>query len=184
MRIDTSLIGEDFALATTRITNEDGNILYSINENHQLYIDNKRRYDKRTGYLCTRFTPAETDSILSDLSWYNEYMKLNYILLATYMADNPGKQLPVMNLLNIGYIPIGYGPSFVEDINQFIVQLLVLRKVPYALYRATVMGAAYYKTDTQDVWVSKMDAAKFLRCSPNDVTFISLLKGLLTNGRG
>lgn len=182
MYINTMLIGTDFVLNNDQFLSATGEPLYSIPDTHELYQAHKDHYDKRTGYLCTSFTPATPDAALEDLTWYNNYMYLNYVLLATFMQSNPGKQIPVLNMLNNGYIPIGYAPSFMQDVNPFFVRLLELRKVPYVLYRATVMSSTFYKTDTKDVWTSKLDLAKYLGCAPENVTFTSALGGLLSHG--
>lgn len=179
MHIYATLIGTDFQVSSEPLFNDDGLQVDYITENDELFLRNKQYYDQRTGFLNTQFTPALDNSVLRNFSWYVNYMHLNYTLLSAYMAEKPGQQLSSMNLLNIGYIPVGYAPSFLSNVNPFIVQLLELRKVPYVLYRATVMCKTYFKTDMKDVWVSKLDAAKYLGCDPNEVTFYKLFGGLI-----
>lgn len=180
MTISMSMVGTDFKINNSSRLSDDGkNVIECITDQDPLFKAHKGTFDYRTGYLCTEFTPAKNGGVTNDLGWYVDYMTVNHIVLASFMQNHAGRDNAALNMLNIGYIPVGYQPSFVAELNPFMVSLLELRKVPYVFYRATTMGNLYFRSETKDIWVHKLDAAEYLGCSPSDVTFTRLLGGLI-----
>lgn len=174
--ISTQLIGVDFEYNTETMYDANGNVMSFITENDPLYKNCQRTYDLRTGYLCTHFTQNPADPF-HDLTWYVNYLYINYMLLCSPAEKK--NNASALSLLNIGYIPIGYPPSFTPSFNAKMTMMLEIHKIPYIMYHATVMGNQFYKTNDKDIWVHKLDAAKFLGCAPSEVTSLKLLGGLL-----
>ena len=92
----------------------------------------------------------------SDLQWY-----YNYLELTSYFARrNPDSYATY--LLDLGYIPIVYLPSFAQSIAPKLLSKLQVSGIPFIQHKSTSFVLSYYNSDTMDAWVSKIDIRKHL----------------------
>lgn len=110
-----------------------------------------------------RIKLLNTDWDTSTFDWYYNYLEANQIIA----SKNPKAYCTYM--LDIGYVPIVYLPSQAITLTNNFMRVLDASQVPYVKMQPTSFANKYCNIDTVDAWVSKMDAAKFLCCKPEDV---------------
>lgn len=124
------------------------------------------KFDSRLNFLTT-------DWDTSTFQWYYNYLATNQIIA----SRNPKAYCTY--LLDIGYVPVIYLPSIAAELTPKFTQLLDNCGLPYIKMGATSFANKYCNIDTVDAWVSKMDAAKFLGCKPEDVRSADIFRRLV-----
>lgn len=123
--------------------------------------------------LDERLNMLNTGWDTSTFDWYYNYLEANQII----SAKNSNAYCTY--LLDIGYIPAVYLPSPAVSLSSKFMNVLDASKVPYVKMGPTSFANRYCTVDTIDAWVSKMDAAKFLGCKPEDVRSADLFRRCL-----
>lgn len=140
----------------------------------------KETLDARTKYLCKTY-PSNKQNPLSDVDWYINYLNLNVHIFNEGPVGKPAgyQNGQAYHMLNIGYVPIGYCPSFAQEMTVALNKILEQKKIPFIRYFATSFVFPFYKWRGSDLWVSKMVAAELLHCPPEKVTSVDLFKEVI-----
>lgn len=79
-------------------------------------------------------------------------------------------------MLQLGYIPIVMPPSFWGDRLHNMILPHLPKELPRYPRPATSFLNFKYHSDFPDIWVSKLDAAEFLNCAPQNVRVREVLR--------
>lgn len=123
--------------------------------------------------LDERLNMLNTGWDTSTFDWYYNYLEANQIIA----SKNANAYCNY--LLDLGYIPIVYLPSPAVGLSSQFMKVLDASAIPYVKMGPTSFASRYCHLDTIDAWVSKMDAAKFLGCSPEAVRSADLFRRCL-----
>ena len=112
---------------------------------------------------------------LSNWDWYFNYLDF----IKNCALKRPDARPSYM--LDLGYIPVIYLPSCLSHLENDLIRVLDVKGVPYVKQRK--MSFSHSKVDLEgyDVWVSKLDAATYLNCEPEDVTSKAFIRRVLLN---
>ena len=93
---------------------------------------------------------------------------LGYLgFLNAYVAG--GDAYKYDEMLRLGYIPVIMPPSFWEkEVQQLMPKLP--EDLPFVTTPSVSFVGRFYRSDFRDVWVSKLDAAKYWGWKPEEVT--------------
>ncbi len=137
--------------------------------------------DLRTNYLCASFS-GNRDNPLSSVEWYKNYLNLNRYLVNEGALDKPAgyyKNL-AYSMLQLGFVPVGFCPSFAPEMTIEITRLLEQKQIKYVKTYATSFVQPFYRSSDRDVWISKMDGAEILGCAPENVTSVKLFERIIS----
>lgn len=141
-------------------------------EGKYLLTQPKVYYDERSLAIIQHFNPDNWDWIY------------NYMAFQQYAAIHNPTAYPCY-LLDLGYVPVIFLPSFVVNIDTVdtnLVQLLDMSDFEYMLIRPTSFVRKRVEINTSDAWVHKMQAAKVLGCSPEQVRSVDIIHKILGGG--
>ena len=125
------------------------------------------KYDARNKFLTYDFDDSNWD-------WYFNYLQF------TYMCSMSAVNARCNYLLDLGYVPVIYLPSFIDTaVESNLFDKLDKTKVPYVKMYKTSFQVSKTDLEGADAWVSKMDAAKYLGCDPVAVTSKDFIRRLL-----
>lgn len=198
MRIHDTFIGTDFLLnhsgkgssivvdESAMLTNNTDALARSMDQ--QGYSEQQKiamlslgnRLDIRTHYLCNVFT-GDLQNPLNNPQWYKNYLELNSFIVTqgAQFCSQGHRKSPAYNLLAMGYIPIGFAPSFAPSMTYAVTKKLEEKNIPYIRYFTTSFVDQYYKTNLYDIWISKIDGAKVLGCAPEAVRSVTLFEEVI-----
>lgn len=135
------------------------------------------RFDLRTRTLTRNLN-------LNNMDWYYNYIESMRHLVLKYPDGY------ATYLLDAGYVPVIYLPIDSVDTvdrgaicNQYYTELnkaLMKSGIPYtSMVATTFMPFRISYNNVTDVWVSKMDAAKFLNKAPETITADDVIEEVL-----
>lgn len=155
-KIVNVLMTENFKnLETKQIDNDD--LANYIKTHDSVFLD------ERTGvFTC--------DTNLSNLDWYYNYLNL----CSDFARRNPGSYSTY--ILDLGYIPIVYLPSFAQPLAPKLLSKLQVSGIPFIQHKATSFILSYYNSDVMDAWVSKMDIEKHMGISIEKATSVEVAR--------
>lgn len=172
MKIYNRFVGSDFVVRK----GEAG--FFMFNERG---LDDRTFLDLRTNYLCVSFTGSRNNP-LSSVQWYKNYLELQkYIVNEGSLDKNPNYHTSsAYSMLKLGFVPIGYCPSFAPEMTVEITRLLEQQHIPYVKTYAASFVQPFYRSSDRDVWISKMDGAELLGCPPEVVTSVKLFERIIS----
>lgn len=134
------------------------------------YIDNPLTY------FDARMAMISYDTDVSSLQWY-----INYINSAAYFARKNPKAYPSY-MLQLGYVPVVYMPSCAGVDGVKFMSILDNSGIPYVRMKATSFVVPYFSSDMIDAWCSKLDLGDYMKCRPEDVRSVDVVRRLFVNG--
>lgn len=170
MYVYERFIGRDFTVnlsGTDRYPLESGQL--------SLYRDT---IDLRTNYVCVGFS-GDKSNPLGNTEWYKNYLKLQVFLVNEGSTDKVSgyHKNQAYSMLRMGFVPVGYSPSFFPEMTIAITQLLEHQGIKYVKTYPTSFVHPFYKNvGSRDLWVSKLDGAELLGCSPEAVTALKIFE--------
>lgn len=133
--------------------------------------------DLRTKYVCKNFKINKSD-VKMNLDWYLNYIQLNQFIY----REGPNHKASRFNtgeayyMLSYGYIPVGFSPSFSQDMTIMLNKLLEQQHIPVVRRFPSSFINPYCKMKGTDIWVHKLEAAKVLGCEPRDVRSVDFIR--------
>lgn len=112
----------------------------------------------------------------SGLDWY-----VNYLSTAAYFARKNPKTYPTY-LLQLGYVPVVYVPSCAGVHGVKFMTILDNSGIPYVRMKATSFVIPYFQSDMVDAWCSKLALGDYLKCKPEDVRSVDVVRRLFAHG--
>lgn len=110
------------------------------------------------------------------IEMYLNYLKFVYALYNQYQPHYKGTPQSAVYMLQLGFLPVVYPPSFWEDkLHIMVIPKLRESGLPYYARQASAVLVSNYVSSYPDLWVSKLDAAEFCGCAPKDVTVKAVL---------
>ena len=97
------------------------------------------------------------------IDWYVNYLNTN----ANFASKNPDAYCSY--LLQIGYIPIVFVPSFLQEAAVTFQAILDRERIPYFKYAAMSFTLSRVQLDVSDCWVSKLDIERLLNIPIRDI---------------
>ena len=111
------------------------------------------------------------------IQMYLNYLKFVYALYNKSQPTYKGPPQPAVYMLQLGYLPVVFPPSFWEDkLHVAVVPKLRESGLPYYARPASNVLNSNYSSAYPDLWVSKLDAAEFCHCRPEETTVEEVLK--------
>lgn len=140
-----------------------------INENSAFLKRDDIFFDERHNFVSHAVTPSNWD-------WYINYLKFVQVIARKNPSAKPNY------LLDLGYVPVVYLPTCFMELSANMFNALDRINLPYIKIAPTNFLNKYLNIQGFDGWVSKMDAAKYLSCAPEEVTSIDLVRRVFING--
>lgn len=125
--------------------------------------------------LDERMMILSSGNDLHDWTWYFNY--LDFVRVSA--SKNPDARASYM--LNLGYIPVIYMPTCMQDLEPKLFEVLDFKKVPYAKLHKTSFTVGKIDLPGTDAWVSKMDAGEIMGIEPDKVRSIDFIRRVLLN---
>lgn len=134
------------------------------------YVDNPQTF------FDARMAMISYGTDISNLQWY-----INYIESAAYFARKNPKAYPSY-MLQLGYVPVVYTPSCAGVDGVKFMSILDNSGIPYVRMKATSFVVPYFSSDMIDAWCSKLDLGEYMKCKPEDVRSVDVIRRLFDNG--
>lgn len=172
MKIYNRFVGNDF------VVRKGESDFFIFNEKG---MDDNTFLDQRTNYLCVTFT-GNRNNPLSNVQWYKNYLELQrYLVNEGGLDKSPNYHTSLAySMLQLGFVPVGYCPSFAPEMTVEITRLLEQMHIPYVKTYAASFVHPFYRSTDRDVWVSKMDGSELLGCSPEQVTSVKIFERIIS----
>lgn len=154
-----------------------------VYSNQVLSSFNKYEYDERTGGIFINNT-------FDDIEYNNYYAYIIGILNQKYANAFDVNDL-LTEYLDMGYVPYVMPPTFMTANNCSYLKMLVEKAQDFS-FKGEKLRLLYEKpvrlSNTlagqleTDIWVSRLQLAKFLNCKPEDVTMLNMFKLIIQGG--
>lgn len=143
----------------------------------------KFEFDQRTGGI---FVGNSYDAVE-----YNNYYSYMIALFNEKYSQAPDVHDRIADYLDLGYVPYLLPPTFLTERNCSYVKKLreVAKSFSYGGEKLKLIHEKPIRVDGNiagqeetDIWVSRLQLAKFMGCKPEDVTMFNMYKLILKGG--
>lgn len=166
------------------IISSNGRLLFDPETKNAMVMHGKDIKNTYEDYqIDDRLTMVSIDNTYDAQEYMNYYV--SYLTLLNRNCRSTDAKGYLVNHLDMGFIPFIIPPTFLMGCEEFKVMAENLkerldkcniRRINLAPYRFDNTGVNSKKTD---VWVSRIDAAKFLGCGVEGVRFQDLFRRLM-----
>lgn len=111
------------------------------------------------------------------IEMYLNYLKFVYALYNKVQPSYKGTPQAAVYMIQLGFLPVVFPPSFWEDrLHIKVVPKLRESGLPYYTRPASNVLNGNYTSSYPDIWVSKLDAAAFCHCKPEETSVEGVLQ--------
>lgn len=171
---------------------------YGVLMNGLALLDERSRLLKVRGSELLKFTDYQLDNRTQLVSIFNKYDSTEYTNYYAYMIKAMNNKLvnstennEMINLLDEGYIPYVIPPTFMNEKNTPDLKFFRDRanefcykgeKLNMVRTKPVTFNNTVASNEPTDIWVSRLQMAKWLKCKPEDVTMTRVFNVIIQGG--